>query len=66
MTIKEFSYPKACNLGSEKSSGEYLVYISAHSFPISNTWLSDGLSNFTDEKIAGVSAYPHSGKAGSI
>lgn len=64
--ISDFSYPKACNLGAEKAKGKYLVYISAHSFPISNTWLEDGLSHFSDGKVAGVSAYPHPGKEGTI
>ena len=53
--ISSFSYPRACNLGAEKSKGKYLAYLSAHSFPVSNTWLEDGLSNFKDEKAAGVS-----------
>ncbi len=56
--ISNFSYPTACNLGAEKARGKYLVYLSAHSYPISNTWLADGLSNFSDEKVAGVFAYP--------
>lgn len=60
--ISEFSYPRACNLGAEKARGKYLVYLSAHSFPVSKTWLSDGLSNFKSEKVAGVFAYPTAGK----
>lgn len=56
--IENFSYPKACNLGAEKAKGKYLVFLSAHSFPISKTWLEDGLSNFKDEKVAGVFAFP--------
>ena len=64
--ISNFSYPKACNLGAEVTQGKYLVYISAHSYPISETWLEDGLSNFKDEKIAGVFAYPIPGKDSTI
>lgn len=56
--ISDFSYPKACNLGAEKARGKYLVYLSAHSFPISNTWLADGLSNFENNNVAGAFAYP--------
>lgn len=56
--IDKFSYPKACNLGAEKAKGKYLVYLSAHSYPISKTWLADGLSNFDSEKVAGVFAWP--------
>ena len=64
--ISNFSYPKACNLGAEKARGKYLVYLSAHSYPISNTWLEDGLSNFKDEKVAGVFAFPKPGKDGAF
>ena len=62
VSIEEFFYPKACNLGAGKAKGKYLVYLSAHSFPISKTWLEDGLSNFENEKVAGVFAYPITGK----
>lgn len=65
VSIDKFSYPKACNLGAGKAQGKYLVYLSAHSFPISNTWLADGLSNFTDDNTAGVFAYPIPGKDSS-
>ena len=44
--IEKFSYPKACNIGAEKVKGKYLVYVSAHSYPVTKTWLEDGLSNF--------------------
>jgi rhamnosyltransferase len=64
--IERFSYPKACNLGAEKATGKYLVYLSAHSFPVSNTWLADGLSNINDGLVAGVFAFPLSGKDSPI
>lgn len=64
--ISNFSYPKACNLGAEKSRGKYLVYLSAHSFPISKTWLVDGLSNFENNNIAGAFAYPIPGKDSTL
>ncbi len=60
--ISNFSYPKACNLGAEKAKGKYLVYLSAHSYPIGKTWLADGLSNFDSEKVAGIFAFPVPGK----
>ncbi len=64
--ISSFSYPKACNLGAEKARGKYLVYLSAHSFPISNTWLADGLSNFENEKVAGIFAFPVPGRNSTL
>lgn len=52
---EEFSYPFASNFGARKSeASKYLVYLSAHSLPISDTWLKDGISNFTSEKVCGV------------
>ena len=50
----KFTYPYACNYGSSRASGKYLVFISGHSVPISNKWLESGLSDFTDKGIAGV------------
>jgi len=64
--ISNFSYPKSCNLGAESAKGKYLVFLSAHSFPISNTWLESGLQNFKDEKVAGVFAFPKPGKDATI
>ncbi len=64
--IKDFSYSKACNLGAGKARGKYLVYLSAHSFPVSKTWLTDGLSNFRSDKVAGVFAFPIPGKESTI
>jgi rhamnosyltransferase len=52
---EEFSYPYALNIGCEHSvATKYLVMLSAHSIPISNTWLQDGIEDFEDEKVAGV------------
>jgi len=56
-TIKQedFSYPYALNYGCEKALGEkYFVFLSAHSLPISKTWLEDGIKNFSDQKVMGV------------
>ncbi len=50
----DFTYPYACNYGIKNSSGKYIVFLSGHSIPISETWLEDGVENFRDEKVAGV------------
>lgn len=54
--FKNFSYPYALNFGIKNSSAaKYIVIISAHSVPTSNTWLEDGLNNFKKyDKIMGV------------
>lgn len=58
VNINKFSYSKACNFGAKKAKGKYLVYLSAHSFPITKTWLEDGLSNFKNDEVAGIFALP--------
>ena len=54
--FKDFSYPYALNFGIKNSSSvKYIVVVSAHSVPVSNTWLEDGLNNFKKyDKIMGV------------
>lgn len=66
VNISEFSYPRAINLGIEKASGKYIVILSAHSYPVSKTWLESGLSNFSNDTLAGIFAYPIPGKGSSI
>ncbi len=52
---RDFSYPYALNIGCKQSSAtKYLVILSAHSIPISDNWLQDGINDFTNDKIAGV------------
>lgn len=55
---EKFSYPGALNYGIRNSIGTtYIVILSAHSIPISNTWLEDGILNFTkfnDISVTGV------------
>ncbi|MFA5870683.1 MAG: glycosyltransferase family 2 protein [Candidatus Paceibacterota bacterium] len=54
ITNREFSYPKAANLGASIAKGEYITFLSAHSFPPTKTWLSDGLKHFSDKSVCGV------------
>lgn len=51
----EFSHPYSQNLGASKAKGKYLCFLPGHSVPISNTWLADGMANFKDTQVAGVS-----------
>jgi|GEM_PF-3685259 len=55
---RKFNYPYASNLGAECSRGEFLVYLSAHSFPFSAHWLSDGLRHLANPEVGGVFAFP--------
>jgi len=51
---KEFNYSKALNLGIERSEGELVVILSAHSIPCSSDWLMKMVQHFQDEDVAGV------------
>lgn len=54
ISYKRFTYPKAINKGVAAARGEFLVIISAHSFPLSKDWLTQGLRHFKNPKTAGV------------
>jgi len=54
ISIKNYLPGLALNAGIKKSSGEYIVCLSAHCIPKDNDWLKKLLKNFKDEKVAGV------------
>lgn len=54
---KEFNYSYALNLGILMAKGEFICVLSGHSVPIGNKFLENGLKNFKDPAIAGVSGY---------
>ena len=49
---KEFSFGRALNLGCKNSSGELLVFASAHVYPLCKDWLEHLLAPFSDNKVA--------------
>lgn len=52
---EDFSYPYALNYGCERAQAKkYLVMLSAHSLPISDTWLQDGINAFINNRVMGV------------
>lgn len=51
----EFNYSYVLNLGASKAKGRYLCSLVGHALPFSKTWLADGLSNFKNPKVAGIS-----------
>ena len=63
---EEFTYPYACNFGASRASGEFLVYLSGHSLPISDKWLDSGLKDFSNDKVAGVYGNVHASPDASI
>lgn len=52
--IDEFLPGKAINLGIERSTGDYIVCLSAHCIPVSNDWLKNLIRELDDESVAGV------------
>lgn len=62
----KFSHPHSCNLGAEAAKGNYLVYTNGHSVPARDTFLSDGLRNFRDDRVAGVFAIPVAHEDGTL
>lgn len=47
----KFSYPFALNYGIQNAAAQrYILILSGHSIPISDTWLENGLENFRDFK----------------
>ena len=52
--IKKFIPGKALNLGCEKASGKFLVFLSAHCVPEKDTWLTNLIGNFKNKKVAAV------------
>ena len=48
----EFSFGRSCNLGCEAAQGDYIVFISAHAYPVYSTWLEEILKPFSDPGVA--------------
>lgn len=53
----EFNYAYALNLGIQESKADFTGILSGHSLPTSRTWYSDGLKNFENKSVAGVTGY---------
>ncbi len=48
---EQFTFGKALNVGCEIAKGEYLVFVSAHVYPVSKGWLGNLLGPFRSEAI---------------
>jgi rhamnosyltransferase len=49
---EEFSFGRALNLGCREARGEFLVFASAHVYPVFKDWLDTLLKPFEDPKVA--------------
>jgi len=54
ISIENYLPGLALNAGIRKSSGDFIVCLSAHCIPKNDNWLIKLLKNFKDEKVAGV------------
>ena len=52
--VDDFFPGKSLNTGIEHAGGEFIVCVSAHCVPKSNSWLARLLKNFIRESVAGV------------
>lgn len=51
---EDFSFGRSLNIGCRQAVGEYLVFISAHSYPVNGMWLFNILKPFEDLKVGMV------------
>ena len=49
---EQFSFGRSLNLGCKAASGEILVFISAHVYPVSRKWLSNMVTPFDDKDVS--------------
>lgn len=47
----EFTFGRALNWGCEAAKGDILVFVSAHVYALSNTWLADLIAPFEDDRV---------------
>ena len=51
---EDFSFGYSLNVGCRNASGAYLVFVSAHTYPVDNRWLRNMIGPFEDPKIGMV------------
>jgi len=66
MLKQDFTFGRSLNIGCEKANGKYLVFVSAHIYPLSNTWLSNLIKPLEDPKIGMVYGAQRVGPENSI
>jgi rhamnosyltransferase len=52
IAAQDFSFGAACNVGCEAAEGDIVVFVSAHCYPIYDTWVENLLSPLREERIA--------------
>ena len=54
ITPEEFSFGRALNIGCEAATGEILIFLSAHVYPLDEHWLEEMLQPFASDDIVSV------------
>jgi rhamnosyltransferase len=49
---EDFSFGAACNVGAEACGGDIVVFVSAHAYPVYESWLERLTAPFQDERVA--------------
>ncbi len=49
---EEFSFGRAINVGCEAANGEYLLFASAHVYPVYTDWIEKMVAPFSNSKVA--------------
>ena len=66
MRKEDFTFGKSLNIGCDKATGKYLVFVSAHIYPLSNTWLSNLIKPLEDPQVGMVYGSQRVGPENSI
>lgn len=51
---ENFSFGRSLNIGCQAASGEFLLFASAHVYPVYDDWISELLKPFDDDRVACV------------
>lgn len=49
---EDFSFGRACNIGVEAAASDYVVFVSAHCYPLYETWIEELVAPFEDQDVA--------------
>jgi rhamnosyltransferase len=60
---EDFSFGNSLNFGCEAASGEFLVFVSAHVYPVYDDWITQLLQPFENDNVACVYGRQHGNHA---
>ncbi len=49
---EDFTFGRALNLGCQEADGDLCVFVSAHTYPIRETWLAELVAPFAEDRVA--------------